>query len=106
MDRIYRPRPGLHELATPETFLCRCEEVRRRELETAIGDGAESLDLLKAWTRAGMGSCQSRMCALPIAHLLSRRTGASLGMLGRHTPRPPVKPVPIDTLIAKEGESL
>ncbi len=104
MDTVYRPRPGLHELATPETVLCRCEEVRLRDLEAAIDDGAESPDLLKAWTRTGMGPCQSRMCALPIAHLLSRRTGVSLEELGRHTPRPPVKPVPIDTLITGEDE--
>jgi thioredoxin reductase len=102
MDAIYRPRPGLHELATEETFLCRCEEVRRSDLESAVEDGAESLDSLKAWTRAGMGPCQSRMCGLPVAHFLSRRTKVSMEEIGRHTPRPPVKPVPIDTLIQNE----
>jgi NAD(P)H-nitrite reductase large subunit len=102
MDTVYRSQPGLHELATPETFVCRCEEVRLRDLEKAMEDGAERLDMLKAWTRAGMGPCQSRMCALTIAHLLSRRTGISLGEIGHHTPRPPIKPVPIEALTASE----
>jgi hypothetical protein len=104
MDAVYSIRPGLHELATADTVICRCEEVRLQELEAAMDDGAESVDMLKAWTRAGMGPCQARMCALPTAHRLSRRTGAQMSELGRSTPRPPVKPIPIGALIGSAEE--
>lgn len=102
MDTVYHIRPGLHELATPDTFVCRCEEIRLRDLDEAIAGGAHSLNQLKAWTRAGMGMCQARMCALPTAHFLSRRVGVAIADLGCYSPRHPVKPVPIGALIASE----
>jgi NADPH-dependent 2,4-dienoyl-CoA reductase/sulfur reductase-like enzyme len=101
MDTVYRIRPGVHELATQETTICRCEEVRLSELEAAMEDGANSLNQLKAWTRAGMGPCQARMCGLPTAHLLARRTGAPVAELGGYTSRPPVKPVSIGALMGE-----
>jgi thioredoxin reductase len=100
MDQVYRIRPGLHELATAETILCRCEEVRVREIEEAVAEGVRALDPLKAWTRAGMGPCQARMCGAPTAHWLARLTGAEVAELGCYRVRPPVKPVPIEALVA------
>jgi thioredoxin reductase len=100
MDDVYHVRPGVHELLTEETILCRCEEVRVGAIEEAIAEGVTALDPLKAWTRAGMGPCQARMCGTPTAHLLARRTGASVEALGCYRVRPPVKPVPIDALVA------
>lgn len=99
METVYQIRPGLHELATGDTIICRCEERTAVELESAIAEGVQCLDHLKAWTRAGMGPCNGRMCGLPTAHLLSRHLGNDMTTLGWYRARPPVKPVPVSALI-------
>jgi hypothetical protein len=101
MDRVYRVRRGLYELAAPETLICRCEEIRRCELSDALTDGASSLNQLKAWTRAGMGNCQARMCGMAIAHLMAGPDSAALAKLEWFTPRAPVRPVPIAALLSE-----
>ena len=99
MDAAFRIRPGLHELAEAETVVCRCEEVRVRDVTAAIHDGARALNQVKCWTRAGMGPCQSRMCAVPTAHIFARGTGMAIPALGSYTTRPPIKPIPVAALL-------
>ncbi|MGH9348980.1 MAG: (2Fe-2S)-binding protein, partial [Vicinamibacterales bacterium] len=99
MDALYAIRPGLHELASPATIICRCEERTAGELLDAVREGARTMDHLKAWTRCGMGSCNARMCELPAAHLLSREMNVAVSTLGSYRARPPVKPVPIEALV-------
>ena len=99
MDAVYRPRRGLRELATPDTVVCRCEEVTRGEIESAIADGAGSPAQVKAWTRAGMGACQARMCALPTMQLVASRLGRAVAEVGTYTSRPPLKPVAVSSLV-------
>lgn len=53
----FAPRPELLGLATPETILCRCEDVRRRDI-----DPLWSQRQAKLWTRIGMGECQGAVC--------------------------------------------
>jgi thioredoxin reductase/bacterioferritin-associated ferredoxin len=101
MTDVYRPRPGLFDLATADTVVCRCEEVTRAEIEAALRDGATSPTQVKAWTRSGMGSCQARMCAAPTFHLVAKAIGATVEQVSPYTPRPPVKPVSIATLVAE-----
>jgi hypothetical protein len=103
MDRVYRTRPGLYELAGADTLICRCEEVRRGELSAALSDGACDLNQLKAWTRAGMGNCQARMCGMAIAHLMAGSDHSAITKLGWFTPRPPIRPVSIQALL-RDGE--
>ena len=62
MDASDGPRAGLYDLDGPATTICRCEEVSLRELDEAYEEGAGSFNVLKGWTRVGMGSCQGRMC--------------------------------------------
>jgi len=100
MDAIYRVGPGLHELALPDTVVCRCEEVQLLDVQAAIEDGAVTLGQVKAWTRAGMGSCQGRMCSVPIAHLIARQTGGTVEGAGVHSALVPARPVAIRTLLA------
>jgi NADPH-dependent 2,4-dienoyl-CoA reductase/sulfur reductase-like enzyme len=98
MEAAYGLPPGILDRVTPETILCRCEEVRRSDVDAAIADGACTTGQIKAWTRAGMGPCQGRMCGLPIAELLAGKTGRSIAALGPPSVRPPVKPVPLAAL--------
>ena len=98
MESVYGLPPHIMDRVTAETVVCRCEEVRRSEIDEAIGDGARTTGQLKAWTRAGMGPCQGRMCSLPIAELLGCATDRCVAELGPPSVRPPIKPVPIAAL--------
>jgi NAD(P)H-nitrite reductase large subunit len=99
MDAVYHWRPGLYELADRDTIVCRCEEVRLADLQAAIDEGAETIGQVKAWTRAGMGSCQGRMCSYPVIHAIAQRKGKHPQSAGLHTALVPAKPLPVRGLI-------
>lgn len=94
---LMRPRSGLIDLVTPDTIVCRCEDVTRAEIDAAIADGAVSLNAVKAATRCGMGPCQGRMCGETAALLLGRHVGGR-NAAGWWTVRPPIRPVLLDQL--------
>jgi thioredoxin reductase len=99
MDAIYRPGPGLYSLATPSTTICRCEEVRACDIADALNAGADSLSQVKAWTRAGMGLCQARMCGAATTHLVATHLGVTPGRLDPYTPRPPAKATSVAAIV-------
>lgn len=83
-------RPAARQLATPDTLVCRCEDVPLRELTTR-----QNWTDAKLHTRCGMGACQGRICGAatqalfgwettPPRHLL---TPARIGTLA-HPPAP------------------
>jgi D-hydroxyproline dehydrogenase subunit alpha len=84
MSRAFALRDELRELATPETIVCRCENVPLGAL-----DPQWSPRQAKLTTRLGMGPCQGRVC------------GAALGVvLGwpADSVRPPLEPAPLGVL--------
>jgi thioredoxin reductase len=89
----------LAEMATPDTLICRCEEVTLAELSAAIAPGAESVGAIKRQTRGGMGACQGRYCGPVIAALTAARRGEALNEAGYWAPRPPVKPIRIADIV-------
>ena len=93
LHRAFELRPGLTSLAEADTVVCRCEEVTLGEVDEAIDEGADTAGQLKAWTRAGMGSCQGRMCASFLLERLASRTGRSLAEVGYFKARAPAKPI-------------
>jgi NADPH-dependent 2,4-dienoyl-CoA reductase/sulfur reductase-like enzyme len=92
------PRPPV-ESATPETIVCRCEDVTLGAIEAALGDTEPTIGEVKRRTRLGMGRCQGRYCAPAIAMLLGRRHGRAIDELAFFAPRVPAKPVPISDLV-------
>lgn len=95
---LMRARPAMVEAIEPDTVICRCEDIRRSEIETAIADGARDINQLKHFTRCGMGPCQGRMCGEAAAGLLARHVG-SREAAGYWTGRPPLRPVPLSDLL-------
>jgi len=74
----------IRSLATPETVICRCEDVTI----AALGEYRDAR-AAKLATRCGMGACQGRVC------------GAALAELGRFTEngvRPPLLPTRLSSL--------
>jgi len=93
--RLYAaPRLGL-ELATPDTVVCRCEEVGAGQIEAALDEGCPSIGELKRATRAGMGACQGRYCGPLLSTLMAERLGVQPDEALRFAPRAPLKPVAV-----------
>ena len=69
-------RSGWPEMLTPDTVVCRCEEVSFGTLcATAESTGSRSLRALKLSTRAGLGICQGRVCGRSVEELLDTLVG-------------------------------
>ena len=81
-------RPELRGLATADTVICRCEEVRREALESFTDWRAAKLH-----TRCGMGACQGRICG-----------GAAQFLFGwdNDSVRPPAFPVRVGSLMSAD----
>lgn len=88
LKKSFALRPEVLELSHPETVICRCEDVRRSQL-----DGHSSWRSAKLHTRLGMGACQGRTCG-PICHIT----------LGFDLPqsRPPIFATSLKNLLLEE----
>ena len=64
----------------PDRIVCRCEQIRERDLDEALARGVPctTMDGLKRRTRAGMGWCQGRFCRPRVAALMADRLGQPL----------------------------
>ena len=98
MSRMMQWRSGQIEGIAPDAIVCRCEDVRRRDIERALELGAGDLNELKSWTRCGMGPCQGRMCGETAAEIVAARVG-SREAAGSWTVRAPITPVTLDDIV-------
>jgi bacterioferritin-associated ferredoxin len=97
LDRRYPPAPEV--LVPPdEVVVCRCEEVTAGEIRAAIRQGARGPNQAKAFTRAGMGPCQGRICGTAAACVMADALGATPDAIGHATVRPPLKPITLGEL--------
>jgi len=64
----------------PDRMVCRCEQVRERDLAEALSRGVPcaTVDGLKRRTRAGMGWCQGKFCRPRTAAWLAERLGRAV----------------------------
>jgi len=95
LDRLYRPADALRAPPDDDVIVCRCEEVRRRDLGAAIAEGCSGPNQLKAFTRAGMGPCQGRMCGNTVVETMAALHCQPPAELGYYRLRMPIKPVTI-----------
>jgi NADPH-dependent 2,4-dienoyl-CoA reductase/sulfur reductase-like enzyme len=86
LDRTFSLRDELRDLASPNTIVCRCEDVPHSRLREHSGWRTAKLH-----TRCGMGPCQGRICG-PATDFLFRWKPDSV--------RPPVFPVRVSSLAA------
>jgi hypothetical protein len=84
LEQTFRLRPELRNLSSPETIVCRCEDVPYSHLRQHVSWRAAKLH-----TRCGMGPCQGRVCG-PATQFLFRWNPSSV--------RPPVCPVRVESL--------
>ena len=99
MAGLMAMRDGLIDHATPETVICRCEDITRADIDAAVAAGARSLNQLKTALRCGMGPCQGRMCGEATAALVAQGAGADRTTVGQWTGRAPIRPIPLADLV-------
>lgn len=87
-----------------DMLVCRCEEVTIGDIRKAIADGARDVTGVKRRTRAGMGLCQGRTCEKMVQAILRAELGETAEEIGKHTSRPPVRPVTFGSLAGGEDD--
>ncbi len=85
LDKTFALRDELRSLATPDTNICRCEDVTRARL-------AQHLDWrsAKLQTRCGMGPCQGRVCGAAVEFIFGWKA---------ESVRPPIFPARVSSLM-------
>jgi NADPH-dependent 2,4-dienoyl-CoA reductase/sulfur reductase-like enzyme len=94
LDQAFRLRSELRSLSSPDTLVCRCEDVPYSRLREHTGWRSAKLH-----TRCGMGPCQGRVCG-PATQFLFKWNPDSV--------RPPIFPARVENLAASslEGQSI
>jgi len=93
LEALYRPASQFLAPVDHDTLLCRCEEVTRGAVAAAVAEQCQGPNQLKAFTRAGMGPCQGRLCGHSIGETMAALIGRSPAEIGYLRIRMPVKPV-------------
>lgn len=99
MAGLMAHRPAQVSAIAPTTVVCRCEDVTRSEIDSAIDQGATAIDQLKHFTRCGMGPCQGRYCGDTVQALMAHKLNQPREVIGQWTGRPPLRPVSLGELI-------
>ncbi len=91
------------QVPSPDTVVCRCEGLRRADLEAL--QGAHSAREIRLVGRFGMGLCQGRFCAAHVARLAAQMEVNFDPMeLAGGVPRWPLRPVSLSALAAYSGD--
>ncbi|MBP6718751.1 MAG: FAD-dependent oxidoreductase [Rhodoferax sp.] len=86
-----------------DTVICRCEGLRRVDLDAL--QGAHSAREIRLVGRFGMGVCQGRFCAAHVARLAAEReVNFDPADLAGSVPRWPLRPVSVSALAAYQGD--
>ncbi|VBF49818.1 NAD(P)/FAD-dependent oxidoreductase [Burkholderia pseudomallei] len=97
LDTLYRPTDACLVPTDDDTMICRCEDVRVRDVRRVIDSGSCDPNQVKSALRCGMGPCQGRLCALTLANRMADAPyGEAMPLPLRQ--RPPVVPVPLGEL--------
>lgn len=88
LRKTFALAPAIHQLARPDTLVCRCEDVPFSALV-----GHKDWKQAKLATRCGMGACQGKICSTATQTLFGWEPPA---------PRPPFSPARVSTLIHLE----
>ncbi|HEY4898425.1 MAG TPA: hypothetical protein VIH79_01755, partial [Candidatus Nanopelagicaceae bacterium] len=99
LTQVYQVPKGWSNWLTPETLICRCEEVDYQTFCYARDElGATNARGAKLFARCGMGMCQGRVCAQNISDLLDSDDVDRV----KNVYRPIISPITLGEL-AQEG---
>lgn len=94
LDRLFRPA-GRFRKPDDAVVICRCEMVSAGDIRRLARRGAQGPNQMKAFSRAGMGPCQGRMCGLTVSDIMAETLGISPEAIGTMRIRTPVKPITV-----------
>ncbi|MEW6133796.1 MAG: FAD-dependent oxidoreductase [Pseudomonadota bacterium] len=77
------------------------EDLQLSDLENAIQEGFDNIELLKRYSTVGMGPSQGKHSNMNALRVLARATGATPGEVGTTTARPFFHPVPMSHLAGR-----
>ena len=80
------------------------EDVSSRDLRNAAAEGFDSVELVKRWTTATMGSAQGKLETVNTVAALAEATGSTIAEVGTTTWRPPFAPVTLGALAGRMFE--
>lgn len=86
-----------------DEIVCRCRDVTFKDIEEAIDEGYDTLELLKRKTKVTTGTCQGRTCLQLVQRILARKTDKKIEDIKLPRDRAPIIPVPM-RFIAGERE--
>jgi sarcosine oxidase, subunit alpha len=85
-------------------FVCTCEDVTEKDVQRALAEGFDSIELAKRYTTVTMGPCQGRLCHLASIRLHAREQELDPAAIGTTTARPPWAPVTLGLLAGRAHE--
>lgn len=104
-------RPALRRDPHPELYrsdsdgiVDLSEDVGSRDLRNAAAEGFDSVELVKRWTTATMGSAQGKLETVNTVAALAEATGSTIAEVGTTTWRPPYAPVTLGALAGRMFE--
>ena len=107
-DSLHQARVRHREEAVPSVLfttskegkqlVCLCEDVTRKDIDNAVAEGFDEMELLKRYTTSFMGPCQARMCSMLVAGCCAQANNQELTTARATTSRPPAHPIPLGVL--------
>ncbi|SIT02459.1 FAD-dependent oxidoreductase [Neptunomonas antarctica] len=94
LDAMYQPADEFLK-PSDETLVCRCEEVTAGQIRGMVAQGCTGPNQTKAFSRAGMGPCQGRLCGLTVAQIIADERKVPVKDVGYYKIRSPIKPLTI-----------
>ncbi|MBB3953859.1 FAD-dependent oxidoreductase [Novosphingobium sediminicola] len=87
--------------ATPETLLCRCEDISVAQVEATMARLSPMADAsaVKHRCRIGMGLCQGRSCEHALVRRIAAARGCDPDAVAPFRVRFPARPLPVDEII-------
>ena len=102
LERVFMNNVDWYDLLTPETIICRCEDVTWGKLHKCKEKGLITPLQLKAATRIGMGRCQGRNCLGTLAALTSHEGDDPTKEQEMPRTRPPARPILLSELLHEQ----
>lgn len=102
LERVFAPPASWLGLLTPDTIICRCEDVALGDITSCMADDNTTAVQIKAVTRAGMGRCQGRNCQATITAVIAECTGRPADEIAMAHPRQPARPILLGDLMHED----
>ncbi|MCP4157922.1 MAG: FAD-dependent oxidoreductase [bacterium] len=97
-NSLYKIPGGAISEIPDETVICRCEDIKMKDIKDGIDCGFTTSRGIKTAVRASMGNCQGRTCGPVISDILNILAEQEPEKVGPFLSRPPLKPISIKAL--------